>query len=125
MAVTEAVDRRWFLKAAAAVALTPVARTRAQAPTPLPVVVIGAGMAGLRAADRLSAAGRRVMVLEARARPGGRVLTLREPFSSGLYGEAGAIRIPSTHRQTLALAERFGHAAVDGKIQAHVVSVNA
>jgi monoamine oxidase len=43
------------------------------------VIVIGAGAAGLAAARRLSAAGLRVTVLEARDRVGGRVRTLREP----------------------------------------------
>jgi len=33
-------------------------------------------------------------VLEATLRPGGRVRTLRQPFSDGLYAEAGAGRIP-------------------------------
>ena len=42
------------------------------------VIVIGAGLAGLAAAERLGAAGRRVLVLEARDRVGGRVLTHRE-----------------------------------------------
>lgn len=65
-------------------------------------------MAGLRAADRLIAAGATVVLLEARTRPGGRVFTIREPFGDGLFGEAGAIRLPSTHRRTLALVEQFG-----------------
>ena len=48
------------------------------------------------------------IVLEARARVGGRVHTLREPFTDGLYAEAGAMRIPRTHDLTLAYCERFG-----------------
>ncbi len=54
------------------------------------VIVVGAGVAGLTVAHRLVAAGREVVVLEAQARVGGRVLTLREPFAGGLYVEAGA-----------------------------------
>jgi monoamine oxidase len=43
------------------------------------VVVIGAGAAGLAAARALADAGRTVIVLEARDRIGGRILTLRPP----------------------------------------------
>jgi monoamine oxidase len=43
------------------------------------VVVLGAGIAGLAAADRLGAAGRRVVVLEARDRIGGRIHTVDDP----------------------------------------------
>src|SRR4051812_30578875 len=42
------------------------------------VVVIGAGVAGLAAADRLREEGADVVVLEARDRIGGRILTLRD-----------------------------------------------
>jgi monoamine oxidase len=42
---------------------------------PVDVIVIGAGVAGLAAAGALVEAGQRVLVLEARDRPGGRVLT--------------------------------------------------
>jgi monoamine oxidase len=43
------------------------------------VVVVGAGVAGLAAADRLAGDGASVVVLEARDRIGGRVLTIRPP----------------------------------------------
>jgi len=43
----------------------------------LDVVVVGAGAAGLAAAERLSAAGLSVVVLEARSRAGGRIFTRR------------------------------------------------
>jgi monoamine oxidase len=43
------------------------------------VIVIGAGAAGLAAAQRLSAAGKRALVLEARDRVGGRIHTIHDP----------------------------------------------
>ena len=72
------------------------------------VIVIGAGLAGLSAAYELTRAGHDVTVLEARTRPGGRVLTLRDPFPDGLYAEAGATRIPNHHHFTLKYVELFG-----------------
>ena len=72
------------------------------------IVVIGAGMAGLVAAQALIRAGHEVLLLEAQARVGGRVQTLREPFTDGLYAEAGAMRIPRSHALTLSYLRRFG-----------------
>jgi monoamine oxidase len=43
------------------------------------VVILGAGVAGLAAARRLTSAGLKVVILEARDRVGGRIHTLREP----------------------------------------------
>jgi monoamine oxidase len=79
-----------------------------QSDKPKKVVVIGAGMAGLVAAETLLRAGHNVLLLEAQARVGGRVQTLREPFTEGLYAEAGAMRIPRSHLLTLAYLRRFG-----------------
>jgi monoamine oxidase len=72
------------------------------------VIVVGAGLAGLSAAYELTRAGHDVAVLEARTRPGGRVLTLRDTFPDGLYAEAGATRIPNHHHFTLKYVELFG-----------------
>src|SRR3954451_2807766 len=72
------------------------------------IVILGAGLAGLAAAEELINAGHTVTILEARNRPGGRVYTLRKPFAEGLYAEAGAGRIPSTHALTLKYVKRFG-----------------
>jgi len=71
------------------------------------VIVVGAGLAGLSAAYELVQAGHDVTVLEAQLRPGGRVCTLRAPFSDGLYAEVGAMHIPETHNLTLHYAELF------------------
>ena len=72
------------------------------------VVIVGAGLAGLRAADLIRKAGREVMVLEARPQPGGRVLTIRSPFDDGLYAEAGPVRISSAHKTVLQLVREHG-----------------
>jgi monoamine oxidase len=61
---------------------------RGQAATDVDVVVIGAGAAGLAAAAWLGAAGRRVVVLEARSRIGGRTSTETAPL--GLPFDWGA-----------------------------------
>src|SRR5207244_10333836 len=74
---------------------------------PKKILIIGAGMAGLSAGYELSQAGHDVTILEARMRPGGRVHTLREPFSDGLYAEAGAARIPDNHEFTLRYVKLF------------------
>ena len=71
------------------------------------VIVIGAGLAGLAAAYELTQAGHEVTVLEARLRPGGRVRTLREPFSDGLYAEAGARVFSESYRRLIRYAKLF------------------
>ena len=72
------------------------------------VVIVGAGMAGLVAGYELTRAGHDVTILEARNRVGGRVFTLRTPFSDGHYADAGAARIPPDHDMTLGYADHFG-----------------
>ncbi len=98
--MTHPVSRRHFLttclSGAAAISVSRLNAASVQS-TPLgvkgpakKVIVVGAGLAGLAAALELTQAGHEVTVFEARLRPGGRVRTLREAFSDGLYAEAGA-----------------------------------
>src|SRR5262245_36173607 len=105
-----ALDRRDFLCLSAlgglGLALDPKPLTRRGPPRK--IVVLGAGLTGLCAARLLAEAGHEVVILEAQRRAGGRVLTLREPFSDGLYAEAGAGRIPATHNLTLHYVKLFG-----------------
>jgi monoamine oxidase len=86
------LNRRRFLQkstlAAAALALPPIPLAQVGT-TRKKVLVLGAGLAGLAAAYELTQAGHDVTLLEASTRAGGRVWTLREPFSDGLYAEAG------------------------------------
>ena len=75
------------------------------------MVVIGAGLAGLRAATDLVAAGRDVLVLEARDRVGGRVWTHR--FANGQYAERGAEFVDTEHREVIALVAELGLGLAD------------
>lgn len=79
-----------------------------KAAKPKRVIIVGAGMAGLVAAYELLRAGHDPIIIEGRQRVGGRILTLRDPFSHGLIGEAGAMRIPQAHTLTMAYVEKFG-----------------
>jgi monoamine oxidase len=72
------------------------------------VLILGAGLSGLVAGYQLGEANHDVTILEAQLIPGGRVRTLREPFSDGLYAEAGAGRIPDTHAITRHWVRMFG-----------------
>lgn len=75
---------------------------------PKKIIVVGAGMAGLVAGYELQRAGHQVKILEGQERVGGRILTIREPFSNALYSEAGAMRLPTTHKLTQTYIEKFG-----------------
>jgi monoamine oxidase len=68
--------------------------------------VVGAGLAGLVAADELARAGVEVVVLEARARVGGRVWSQTLP--NGAVVEMGAEYILPGNTAILELVDRFG-----------------
>lgn len=69
------------------------------------VVIVGAGLAGLRAADALLAEGATVRVLEARDRVGGRVVS---ETVDGSIIELGGRWIGDGQTEVMALAKRFG-----------------
>lgn len=98
-------SRRAFLSASAGLTLAPFASAswlgaRARAAT-LPreadVVVIGAGAAGIAAARRIQAVGRRVIVLEASAQIGGRCATDSSTFDVPLDLGARWLHTPETN----------------------------
>ena len=68
--------------------------------TPKTVLVLGAGMAGLTAAYELLRAGHTPIVLEGRNRVGGRVCTLREPFSDGLLNSRSTLNRVTARKPT-------------------------
>lgn len=113
--MTHPIDRRTFL------ALLAMAGSAAAAPR-LPkldgnrVVVLGGGLAGLSAAWNLQKNGYDVIVVEAQDIPGGRVKTIREPFTNGCYAEAGAVRIFNNHRWTRKYIRLMG---LESKLRAY------
>jgi len=70
------------------------------------VVVVGAGLAGLATARRLTDAGKSVVVLEARDRVGGR--TEGALLANGAAVELGGQWIGPTHTELLALVQELG-----------------
>ena len=82
------LSRRSFLAASAALAVRPATGAAATASTEVDVVIIGAGAAGIAAARRIAAAGRKFVLLEAADHIGGRCITDMETF--GLPYDRGA-----------------------------------
>ena len=123
------MDRRTFLAqtaatlattwtaAAAAHAEPSTVETQAAAPdASRQVLVLGAGLAGLAAAYELKKAGYAVTVLEARTRPGGRVLTYRDPFADGLYAEMGAEYVDATDEYDHRFCKELGLKVMTAKL---------
>ena len=89
------MQRRSFLTgmlALAACSGTPRSRAPQRDPKAGRIVVVGAGLSGLVIAYRLMQHGYDVLVIEATARPGGRIRTIRG-WPDGLYVEAGATHV--------------------------------
>ncbi len=103
--------RRGVIGAAAATAVLPATADAKRKPAPkrVDVVVVGAGLSGLQAATELVAKGKRVVVLEARARVGGR--TLNHDLGSdhpGKIVEIGGQWVGPTQDVLLAKAKELG-----------------
>lgn len=58
-----------------------------QGTSPKEILIAGAGIAGLVAASLLKKAGHKVTILEGNTRLGGRIYTVRHPFTQGKYVE--------------------------------------
>ncbi|TPG36201.1 flavin monoamine oxidase family protein [Flavobacterium pectinovorum] len=81
---------------------------------PKDVLIIGAGMAGMVAAALLKEAGHNVTIVESNTRVGGRIKTFRNSENKKyfeddtVYGEAGAMRIPTIHKMVLKYIDKLG-----------------
>jgi monoamine oxidase len=74
------LSRRSFLAASTAVAARPALAAPAPTAAAIDVVIVGAGAAGIAAARRIAAAGRKFVLLEAASHIGGRCITESRTF---------------------------------------------
>lgn len=107
----DGITRREMLKTTLAASAGWLLSSRLQGPVRAAaarrVVVVGAGFSGLAAAHELHAAGYHVVVLDARNRVGGRVLTFTD-LVPGKTMEGGAELIGANHPTWAAFKERLG-----------------
>src|SRR5208282_6669687 len=82
------LSRRSFLAASAALVARPALAATAPSSAGIDVVIVGAGAAGIAAARRIAAAGRKFVLLEAADHIGGRCTT--ETRSFGVPYDRGA-----------------------------------
>jgi len=110
-----AITRRSLLTGAAAIGASPLigsafdaataATLQGSLPKQVDVVVVGGGLSGLVAARQVARAGRKVLVVEARNRVGGRLLNHR--LNDGSVIEAGGAFVGPTQDHILHLAREL------------------
>jgi len=94
------LSRRSFLAASAALAAQPALGAPAPGTGPYDVVIVGAGAAGVAAARRVAAAGRRYVLIEAADHVGGRCITDIRTFGVPFDRGAHWIHLPDTNPLT-------------------------
>jgi monoamine oxidase len=94
------ISRRSFLAASAALAARPAIGAPAPGSGPVDVVIVGAGAAGIAAARRIAAAGRRYVLLEATDHIGGRCITDTRTFGIPFDRGAHWIHMPALNPLT-------------------------
>lgn len=77
------------------------------AQSPRRIIVAGAGLAGLSVACELSQLGYEVIVIEGRDRVGGRICTLKQPFTDDQYVELGGELIGDGYKRLLGYAHKL------------------
>src|SRR5689334_8449488 len=99
--------------------LKPVSAT-SQIQKPQNIAVVGAGLACLSCAYDLARRGHKVTIFEARNRLGGRIETVRQPFTDSFFVEAGAYWLNDRHTvawnfiEELGLKQEFLEVPLDG-----------
>ena len=88
------LSRRSFLAASAALAARPAIGATAPTSGDIDVVIVGAGAAGIAAARRIAAAGRRFVLIEAADHVGGRCITDTRTFGVPYDRGAHWIHLP-------------------------------
>lgn len=111
----DGISRRSLIKAIGAGAAIAAAPAQAAGSKPRSVAIIGGGLAGLVALDRLTEAGIDARIYEGRNRTGGRVFTIPDAVNPGGWNEIGGQLINSDHADMLALAKRFDIPLIDRK----------
>ncbi len=100
------LSRRLFLAASAALATRPAVGAGAPGTTSADVVIVGAGAAGIAAARRIAAAGRKFVLIEAADHIGGRCITDRRTFDVPYDRGAHWIHAPDFNPVTKLTARR-------------------
>ncbi len=119
---TRTPTRREFLKTAgfaavgAPLVFSPYVQRRAYS-----CIIVGAGLAGLAAANVLKQAHWNVTVLEARQRTGGRVFSFGFKENPDLICELGGEWVGDSHERMKALCQDFGIALKDHRFEASLM----